>query len=900
MEGRVAGDNLVANFFRRLQRRHRGERGSDARRPLLSLSGSAVDEASDSWSAGGAGGGGGGAVDDMDGLLADSHIGSASWGTTQLEAAGTPTVAAPSGVSKPGRGLASRRWTCIAKNNPYELTLPQETIAMLAEKARAVVIRSTVKHTKCVVSRDDSDPILRLRMKKDMSQSNMDGLMIGGDCPEKYIVGIWEGIPHDLQRLQVRWGDDRGNPYGLKRMYWACCNNGLHFLPGNDSGWYFQRAADIEILIDAAPPSSAEMQAMPMYRDAASLPDLERQMPNTEGLWDVLQWDAGQLQIFAGIFGGGNWIKLRKLLKDAYGERATAKFVLTQAANIKSMIFGMLSKRIEAGTDVPDLGLEVIPMLRTLRLLLVVEGYRLQGTKFLEELEDIVDAQGKRLRSPAWKGERIAEIQHNGNPVLPGKLAQLALDDSDGEFYITARIKTTHDVGTIFTRTFPDGMWYDGGKKGQPKILFLNEGVVCFAIGRIGFLRGRTRVDDGEEHLVGLKLSPQGEYLIMVDGEIDQIDTEPLFVVRDHPTTIFAKEVSVAVKDKAILDEVKALHQAREPGGAVHGLDEPWFWQPRDRYVVGVSVVVTDVSEVDAVSENVSIKFQLALSWHDDALCDWSKSDAEYVDFDAQCEKLEPHPYFENAVEEPIIANVFRRRDVCLGRIVTTFYCAGTFYDPVDVHDFPFDKQEFDITIRVREKSLSVQRQLVPVSPFAKDIASYTGQYENPEWDINQPTATFSRDGAFKLTISSQRKAGYYLLNVVLPLFLIASLSFSAFAVPAGEFADRFSVLGSVLLATVAFRFTYSDSTPKVSYQTWLDTYVLNVTIFLFSLTFLVFFVTCHMDPMQSVELSWLPDWVTADHMTGFAGVATWGLLQESLLQKTCQTYVRGFMSRFS
>ena len=101
-------------------------------------------------------------------------------------------------------------------------------------------------------------------------------------------------------------------------------------------------------------------------------------------------------------------------------------------------------------------------------------------------------------------------------------------------FTLTARIRTSKERGSIAAKCFPSGLWKNGGHEGQGKMLFLRKGVVCFDIGWVGCVVGRTRVDDGRNHQVGVKFE-DGKYKVLVDGHVDG---EGLHAVGDHPDTV--------------------------------------------------------------------------------------------------------------------------------------------------------------------------------------------------------------------------------------------------------------------------------------------------------------------------------------------------------------------------
>ena len=755
---------------------------------------------------------------------------------------------------EPRDDLSTRPWTCIATNNPYHLKLSHDAIKQLANKASTIIIRSVSQKAICVVSRPDDEPITRLRAGKDLSSSNMCGDMLGGDIDQAKAAHLWEGPPELVNRLRVSWTADRGNTLGLNGLYWACCNDGMHFMPNTSSGWYFKRPANLEILIDAPPPDGHE--------------ELKRTALDTKGLWDVLTWDAAQTAAFVlsmDAFGSkdSKWAHLARILEDA---KTTASTLLLGCSAYKSFIFHLQSDRIRKGLPVPPLALDGAGMLNALMTLLIAEAYRLQGPQLIDKLKkDFVEVDEKGLErpkrgmAPDWQGKDLGQIYLNDCAMPLGDLASLPLDDSVcPEWMVTLTITTSKPDGTIFARSSADGMWHKGEGEARPKMLFVRDGFLGFDIGWVGCLIGRARIDNGVPHEVGLQLKG-GYYSIHVDGQLESSFTEGkerMAVVKDPSDSIFFKGQGIAVASPKWWDLAQGVDRLRQKGGGLYNCREPWFWCPCSPYVVGIQMVVQDVLEVDAVNETALIRYTLCLYWYDQELCDWSKTDSQFLHqlphgFDKACKDAgEPKPQYINATEDPMVTSISRQRNVSLSCIVTTIEAIGTFYDPVDVKVFPFDVQDFKIVVAIFKGSLGVDKQLVPVDcqgvdakGRTKSVASYNAKnsnperiidQSNPEWIIDQPSFRFdSHANTFELTLQMQRKPNYYLANIVLPLTLLGSLSFTVFATQVDEFGDRFGILGTLLLTAMAAKFTYGDSTPKVAYQTWLDKYVLFVFAFL-------------------------------------------------------------------
>jgi hypothetical protein len=112
-------------------------------------------------------------------------------------------------------------------------------------------------------------------------------------------------------------------------------------------------------------------------------------------------------------------------------------------------------------------------------------------------------------------------------------------------FIALAVINTSKPEGTIFGKCFRGGRWRNGGEVGQGvgqgKMLFLRGGRLCFDIGWVGCVEGRTNVADGKVHTVAVQFK-NGAYHVLVDG---LEEASGLHAVPDHPDT--EVEVGIAI-----------------------------------------------------------------------------------------------------------------------------------------------------------------------------------------------------------------------------------------------------------------------------------------------------------------------------------------------------------------
>ena len=73
-----------------------------------------------------------------------------------------------------------------------------------------------------------------------------------------------------------------------------------------------------------------------------------------------------------------------------------------------------------------------------------------------------------------------------------------------------------------------------------------------------------------------------------------------------------------------------------------------------------------------------------------------------------------------------------------------------------------------------------------------------------------------------------RREPAFYLVNGVLPLFLVIACSFASFVMPIDEYlGDKLGYIITLLLTTAAFQYALSGDLPKTSESTMIDVYIL-------------------------------------------------------------------------
>lgn len=148
------------------------------------------------------------------------------------------------------------------------------------------------------------------------------------------------------------------------------------------------------------------------------------------------------------------------------------------------------------------------------------------------------------------------------------------------------------------------------------------------------------------------------------------------------------------------------------------------------------------------------------------------------------------------------------------------------FFDefPFDTHDISFSVAPFFYT--------SEQVVFLGADDFADSAPEDRPDlsWETNEWSIDSIETSVDRGGDFEfstttLSMAISRLPQFYISNVILPLFLIVSISWAVFWMDFGNMhlADRLSVSFTSVLTVVAFDFVTADNLPRLPYQTVLD-----------------------------------------------------------------------------
>jgi hypothetical protein len=252
---------------------------------------------------------------------------------------------------------------------------------------------------------------------------------------------------------------------------------------------------------------------------------------------------------------------------------------------------------------------------------------------------------------------------------------------------------------------------------------------------------------------------------------------------------------------------------------------------------VRVGLYTADIATVDDVTQSFTADIRVEARWQDPRLSMHSRGSSLET-----CKILLDqvwHPalhVFNQRSIEPRLENVVGIDSE--GNVVYVQRFFGAFSSPMDLSDFPYDRQE-----------LKVQIVAAGYSPdeisFEIDPAR-TGRLEditNSEWRIGAGEAraepleipaagvTLARVG---YVIAAERNTGYYFWKVIVPLTLIVLMAWAVFWIDPSELSTQVSLSATAVLTLIAFQLSLNNFLPRISYLTRLDRFILGASLLVF------------------------------------------------------------------
>jgi len=252
---------------------------------------------------------------------------------------------------------------------------------------------------------------------------------------------------------------------------------------------------------------------------------------------------------------------------------------------------------------------------------------------------------------------------------------------------------------------------------------------------------------------------------------------------------------------------------------------------------VRTGVFLLDVDEVDNVNQSFDANLFIICRWHDPSLAHAEGGEISYP------LKEVWHPRIQIVNQQKIWLTFPDLVEVAPdGEVTYRQRGWGSFSQPLNLRDFPFDTQRFTITLAAAGHSPE-EVQLLPDPEFKSGIGE---NLSLPDWTVvsfSAKTTDYNPRGSldgpvvagFAISFEAERHQGYYWVKVIVPLTLVVAMSFIVFWIDPKESGTQIGVSVTTMLTLIAYRFAAGMTLPKVSYLTCLDHFILVSTILVFS-----------------------------------------------------------------
>jgi len=286
-----------------------------------------------------------------------------------------------------------------------------------------------------------------------------------------------------------------------------------------------------------------------------------------------------------------------------------------------------------------------------------------------------------------------------------------------------------------------------------------------------------------------------------------------------------------AVKISTLLVQASALLFQQGP------LMSPDLTPPDDGSPVRVEagILLLDLMSVDGSDQSFRADAVVRLVWHDPRLAD---PNARGSRFAPSGQVWYPSVEIVNrrAIERTLPEQVRIDPD---GTVTYAQRFVGSFSSPMDLREFPLDRQSFSIRMAVGRVDSNVD--IVPV-PF-EGGAARSEQLSVSDWHMGEATIELRpvqltpqiQLVGLALTMEGKRAIRYYIVQVILPLMMIVTMAWTVFWIDPGVIPTRIGTVVTTMLTLIAYRFALASLVPRLPYLTRLDWFMLGSTSLILS-----------------------------------------------------------------
>jgi hypothetical protein len=248
---------------------------------------------------------------------------------------------------------------------------------------------------------------------------------------------------------------------------------------------------------------------------------------------------------------------------------------------------------------------------------------------------------------------------------------------------------------------------------------------------------------------------------------------------------------------------------------------------------VTVAAIILDINRINGADQTFDANFFYMLSWSDPRLAHDQERKSMPLNevWHPRIQILNQQKVWPTFPEVVSIAPD--------GQVVYRQRVWGTFSQPLNLRDFPFDRQ-----------NLSIQLVTAGYTPNDLEIvidprSQMSERLSLPDWDIVEwsvdattikpiPNLPIELAGVV-FSFQAERREQYFIYQVIVPLILIVAMSWIVFWIDPKESGTQIYVAITTMLTLIAYRLAVGRDLPKVDYMTRLDFFILGATVLIYA-----------------------------------------------------------------
>ncbi len=250
---------------------------------------------------------------------------------------------------------------------------------------------------------------------------------------------------------------------------------------------------------------------------------------------------------------------------------------------------------------------------------------------------------------------------------------------------------------------------------------------------------------------------------------------------------------------------------------------------------VRIEGVLLDVDEISGADQNFIANFYYSAAWMDERLAHDGPGDLAFTLGEVW------HPDLQLVNQQKVFPSFPEIVKIAPdGEVTYRQRVWGPFSQPMELQEFPFDRQSFEIRMVASgwtpEEVRFVQNQ--------ERDSGLSPNFSQPDWEVLggnldlTPYRTFEGnepDASFAIVFDAERRKGFYIWKIIFPLVLIVAMSWIVFWIDPDQSGTQIGVSMTSMLTLIAYRFMVGNLLPDLSYLTRLDEFILGSTVLVFA-----------------------------------------------------------------